>query len=116
MFRRDPGLRVVPGKGITFGGPGQPFESDENLPPVPERSILLLQQEQPTGSVLASCHPCRVQMHQRQQGERGRGLADRVRRQQCGESDGFIAQFPANGLLGVGRQVALGEEEVTGSC
>jgi hypothetical protein len=47
MFRRNPGLRVIAGKDVALRGLGQPRQSDLNLPPVPERAILLLQQQQP---------------------------------------------------------------------
>src|SRR5713101_1967534 len=112
VFRRDPGLGVVPGEDIALCGSGQPYQPNLNLLAVPEMPVLLLQQEQSTGSVLASSHPCRVQMHQSQQRKRFRSLAYRMFRQDGSQPYRFVAKLPADDRLRVGRKVALREHKV----
>lgn len=63
MFRCDRRLGMVPGKDIAGSGLGQPREADLDFPLIPEVSVLLLEQEQPACSVLASSQPSRMQMH-----------------------------------------------------
>src|SRR6266513_4924848 len=83
-----------------------------NFLPVPEIPVLLLEQNQSTGSVLASWHPRCVQMHQSQERESFRSLANRMLRQNGSQSYGFVAKLPSDGGLCVGREIALGEQQV----
>src|SRR5438874_11153271 len=53
-----------------------------------------------------------MQMHQSQQRESFRSLANRMLRQDVSESYGFVAKLSSDGGLRVGREIALGEQQV----
>ena len=96
MFGCNSGFCVVARKAISFSRFGQPVQPDLDSLPVPERSVLLFQEKQATGSVLASGHPRHVEMHQSQEGERFWNLAYRVLRQLSTQSNRFLTELSAD--------------------
>ncbi len=103
VFRRDPRLCVIPGKAVALRAFSQPLHSDLDSPPIPECSVLLLQQKQTAGAILASSHPCHVQMHQSQQGKRFGDLANRTLGQDGSQTYRFVTKLSADSPLRVGR-------------
>ena len=79
---------------------------------IPQRPVLLLEQQQAARPVEARPQPGRVEVHEREQREGLRDRAHRVLRQQRRQPDGLVAQLAADRLLGVRGEVALVEEQV----
>ncbi len=101
MFGRDPCLRVISGECITLCGLRQPHQPNLNFLTVPEIPVLVFQQNQSSGCVLACGHPRCMQMHQSQQRERFRSIPYRMLRQDGSQPYGFVAKLSADGRLRV---------------
>src|SRR5262245_41665736 len=105
-------LRVVPGEDVTVSRPGQPPEARLNLAPVPAAAVLLFEQDETTGAVLSGGEARSVKVHQRQKREGLWSSAPRMLRENQRQPLRFVAQLPTDRLLGVGREVAFGEQEI----
>ena len=79
---------------------------------IPQRPVLLLEEQQASRLVAARPQPGRVQVHEREQGEGLRDRAHGVLREERGQPDGLVAQLAADRLLRVRGEIALVEEQV----
>src|SRR6185312_11147370 len=79
---------------------------------IPERAVLLLQQQQPARSVQASIEARRVEVHERKQRRDLGNGADRMLLEQPRQADSLFAQLVPDQPVRLGRAVAFREEQV----
>src|SRR5206468_11268189 len=85
---------------------------DADLIAIAERAVLLFEQQQATGAIDASREAGAVEVHEREQCKRLGHVAYWMFRENCRESDRFVAQLATDRRLGLYRKVSLVEQEI----
>ena len=110
------GDRRLQGVGTGRGGrrrqgSGSQGDALVDLARVPQRPVLVLEQDEIAVRAQAGIAARVVQQHQRQQA-RHLGLVRHQRRQDAAEPDRLVAQLAAHERVGAGREIALVEDQV----
>ena len=112
MLGGNAGFSVKTRENISLRGTRQPGDALMQMFCVPEAAVLLFQEQQATGGVLARRQPRGVQVHQGQQGKgRWRG-AHGVGGQQSAQANRLLTQLGADSVLRARGQVAFIEQQV----
>jgi len=112
MLCGDARLGVVPGEHVALRRAGEPTQPDLDCLLVPERPVLLLEQQEAPAAVLSRWHAGAMQVHERQQGERLRRCAQRMLGEDRRQPSRLVAELATNRALCVRRQIAFREQQV----
>src|SRR5207247_1285029 len=90
----------------------EPLDTDANLVAIPQRAVLLFEEQEAAGAVDTALEAGAVEVHEREQCKRLGHGADWMFGEKCRESDRFVAKLSTDRGLGVHREVSLVEHEV----
>ncbi len=79
---------------------------------VPLRAVLIVERQQIAGLIDAGGEARAREKHEREQSVTARSISGRVRHQQCGQEDRFLAKFLAEQAIARGGFVAFVEKEI----